>query len=235
MGRVVCNIPHASTIVPEWAKKDFHIEHKEIEELLEFITDIRVDELWNFVPKASKVVAKISRIILDVERYRNDEDEPMAERGMGLYYTHTPTGEVFRNKSDDTYRKCLEIYDDYHMTLLNKVEACLNKHGECVLLDCHSFHDEMDYTGYNTSKFPDVCIGVNGKLPKEAEIIIQAFASAGYVVKVNEPFAGAIVPIKHIDDPRVTPVMIEVNRRIYTGENFEKIQNICREIYECLA
>ena len=71
------------------------------------MTDTRVDELWDFVLKENKVVATISRIIMDTERYRDDELEVMAAKGMGLYYTHTPEGKQFRDKNEDTYKRCL--------------------------------------------------------------------------------------------------------------------------------
>ena len=33
MSRVICNIPHASILVPEWAKSDIRIEQKRIRRL----------------------------------------------------------------------------------------------------------------------------------------------------------------------------------------------------------
>jgi hypothetical protein len=123
----------------------------------------------------------------------------------------------------------------YHKRLEEKVENCLAKHGKCIILDCHSFHDEMDYTDYQAETFPDVCIGVNENVITEAKLIIDIFKNKGYSVKVNEPFAGSIVPLKYIDDNRVKSVMIELNRRIYDNTNFLKVQTIGKEIYNKLG
>ncbi len=234
MEKVVLNIPHSGIIVPEWAVEDIIISNDELDTLLEFITDKNVDKLWEFVPQKNKQVATISRLIVDTERYRNDDDETMSLKGMGLYYTHTPKGKQFRFRSKESYSKCLDIYDEYHLSLEKKVTQCLTEHGKCVVLDCHSFHDEMNYTGYHTSSFPDVCIGVNNTIGATAQFIIDTFQAAGYTVKVNEPFSGSLVPLKYLNNIRVQSVMIELNRRIYDNNSFHIVQNLCKEIYSKL-
>lgn len=231
MTNIICNIPHASTHIPEWAQRDIIIQTDELSTLLDFITDKDVDKLWDFVPPENKQVATVSRLIVDTERYRNDGDEEMSQKGMGLYYTHTPNGKEFRNRTKESYSKCLALYDEYHKALEDKVTACLGKYGKCIILDCHSFHDEMTYTGYASTTFPDVCIGVNGKALPEAQMIIDTFKSSGYKVKINEPFSGSLVPLKYLNDTRVVSVMIELNRRIYDNDSFSKVQLLCKEIY----
>lgn len=231
MQRVVLNIPHSSTVIPEWAVKDMIIPADELDLLVDFMTDQDVDRLWEFVPAENKQIATVSRLVVDTERYRNDADEAMSLKGMGLYYTHTPHGKQFRSRTENSYRRCLDIYDKYHSSFEVKVAACLAEHGECIILDCHSFHDEMNYTGYEPSTFPDVCIGINGTMSENAQYIIGAFQTAGYTVKVNEPFAGSLVPLKYLNDPRVSSVMIELNRRIYHDDLFGVVQRLCREIY----
>ena len=91
------------------------------------------------------------------------------------------------------------------------------------------------YTGYAPARFPDVCIGVNGAVFRSARIIAERFQSEGYSVKINEPFAGALVPLKYGNDPRVQSVMIELNRRIYDNASFPRIRQICKDIYEKLS
>lgn len=235
MQKVVLNIPHSNTVVPDWAITDINISASELSLLVDFMTDKDVDKIWNFVPDENKQVATVSRLIVDTERYRNDEDEAMSLKGMGLYYTHTPDGKQFRARTDDTYTRCLDIYDEYHSSLEAKVTRCLAEHKKCVVLDCHSFHDKMEYTGFHSSSFPDVCIGVNDVVGAEAQLVIDTFKSAGFTVKVNEPFAGSLVPLKYLNDPRVQSVMIELNRRIYDNYcSFAIVQDLCKKIYEGL-
>ena len=234
MQKVVLNIPHSSTVIPDWAVKDIIIPTSELASLIDFMTDKDIDKIWDFVPDESKQVATVSRLVVDTERYRNDADESMSAKGMGLYYTHTPDGKLFRKRTEYTYSKCLGIYDEYHASLEAKVSKCLEEHGECIILDCHSFHDEMDYTGYEASSFPDVCIGVNDTVGTVAQLVRDTYKLAGYTVKINEPFTGSLIPLKYLNDNRVQSVMIELNRRIYDNSSFKRAQAICKEIYEKL-
>lgn len=235
MQKVVLNIPHSSVEIPEWAMDDVVISSHELSSLVDFMTDKDVDRLWSFVSDENKQIATVSRLIVDTERYRNDEDEIMSQKGMGLYYTHTPDGNQFRSRSEAAYSKCLAIYDEYHSLLEAKVTECLAEHGKCVILDCHSFHDEMYYTGYEPDTFPDVCIGVNGSITDEAQCVIDTFKSAGYTVKVNEPFSGSLIPLKYLNDHNVSSVMIELNRRIYDNASFDAVRTLCMIIYDGLC
>lgn len=98
MSKVVCNIPHASMVIPKWAAEDIVICQDEFSSLVDFMTDTKVDELWSFVPESNKQVASVSRLIVDTERFRNDADETMALKGMGLYYTHRQMANRFAIK-----------------------------------------------------------------------------------------------------------------------------------------
>jgi N-formylglutamate amidohydrolase len=46
----------------------------------------------------------------------------------------------------------------------------------------------------------------------------EGLSSKGYEVAINSPYSGTIVPLKHYyKEPRVSSVMIEVNRRLYSN------------------
>lgn len=234
---VICNIPHSGTNIPEWALRDFTIPLEKIREIAEFMADKEVDRLFSFVPEENKQIAEISRIVVDTERYRNDEDEPMARLGMGLFYTCDHKGNPIR-KRGSTYEECLSLYDEYHKRLEEKTACCLEKTGRCTILDCHSFHDGMEYTGCPTESFPDVCIGFNEKEPTEIVLKIKAlFENEGYSVKLNLPFSGAILPLKYAGDSRVASVMLELNRRIYCGskQDFRKVSRLCEMAYRLVV
>lgn len=234
---VICNIPHSGTNIPDWALRDFIIPLGKIRKIAEFMVDKEVDRLFSFVPEENKLTAEISRIVVDTERYRNDSDEPMESLGMGLFYTCDHKGNPIR-KRGSTYEECLNIYDKYHRKLEGKTACCLEKTGRCTILDCHSFHDEMEYTGYQPESFPDVCIGFNEKEPSEIVLKIKAlFENEGYSVKLNLPFSGAILPLKYLSDNRVASVMLELNRRIYCGskQDFRKISGLCEKAYRLLG
>ena len=231
MNITICNIPHSGTEIPGWALEDMLISQDDLQKLSDFMIDKDVDKLWGFVPEEDRLLARYSRIIVDTERFRNDSEEPMAQIGMGLYYTHKPDGTEFRKRSAASYRRCLEIYDAFHKRLEASVAARLDRYGKCRILDCHSFHDRMDYMGFAAEDFPDVCIGTNGEVSKEARWVIDAFRNIGFSVKVNVPFSGSIVPLSFLNNGDVVSVMIELNRRIYDNGRLDEITAVCREIY----
>ena len=113
----------------------------------------------------------------------------------------------------------------------------LKNAGHCYILDCHSFHDDMKYTGYNVDEFPDVCLGFNDVVPSDEIVWIkELFEKNGYTVEYNVPFAGSLVPLKYMGDDRVKSVMIELNRRIYYNDDndFKNIQSLCKMVYDYL-
>jgi N-formylglutamate amidohydrolase len=65
---------------------------------------------------------------------------------------------------------------------------------------------------------PDICIGTDPfhTPPELAKAFVEAFSEHGWTVAVNDPFAGALVPAsRYSSDPRVTAVMVEINRNLY--------------------
>lgn len=234
--QIICNIPHAGTDIPSWAIQDFVINEIELKRLTNRLVDISVDRLFSFVATDDKVVLNVSRIVVDMERYRDDNEEPMAKLGMGLFYEKDDVGNVIRHKGT-TYNKCLKLYDNYHAKLESKVTKSVEETGSCYIIDCHSFHDKMNYTGHDITEFPDVCLGINDDIPsKEVIWIKELFENNGYSVEYNIPFKGSIVPLKYLNDARVKSIMLELNRRIYCNnqDDFQKVQDLCREVCDYL-
>ena len=82
---LLIHIPHASLHLPQDFWRDAMVDRKIIKHNLRFMADYKVDELARDVD-CHKVIAKYSRLYCDVERFRNDADEPMARLGMGGIY-----------------------------------------------------------------------------------------------------------------------------------------------------
>lgn len=82
---ILLHIPHASLHLPPDFWRNVMVDRKIIEHNLRFMADYKVDELARDID-CHKVIAKYSRLYCDVERFRNDADEPMATGyGRGLY------------------------------------------------------------------------------------------------------------------------------------------------------
>src|SRR5262249_36677021 len=98
---VVLHIPHSSRHVPEDERQAILLDDAALEHELLRMTDAYTDELFPVTPfEAGRVVFPVSRLVCDVERFPSDEDEPMASRGMGVFYTSTSIGDVLRSPPD---------------------------------------------------------------------------------------------------------------------------------------
>ena len=219
---ILLHIPHSSTIIPEEYKTDFTAD---LSDELRFMTDWYTDDLFDY--PATKLVFPISRLVCDVERFRDNRREEMYRRGMGVCYTHGYAGTRIRSLSHEK-EECIlrRWYDPHHDSLRDKVAEKLDRYGVCLIIDCHSFHAlPLPYEPDKRSSRPDICIGADlfhtpGSM---IERLSRSFSQKGYHVAVNTPFAGALVPAAYYQrNADVLSIMIEVNRGLYLDDDFRK-------------
>lgn len=240
---IICNVPHSGIAVPEEFKKDFVLNEEELQKEILYIADNYTDQLYaELLHVSSFIKSKLSRMVLDIERFKNEEDEPMSKVGMSALYILTSSGKILRNISEVNKNKLENIYDDYHNTFTNLVNRTLEKNNVAIIVDCHSFPSKpRGYESDQENDRPDICIGIDSyHTPKElTEILKNNFEEIGFSVKINSPFSGSIVPLEfYKKDKRVVSVMVEVNRKLYMNEeNFEKLNNfseVGRSISRCV-
>lgn len=238
----ILHIPHASTVIPEQYAPSFCREVLSHE--IDVMTDWFCDELFDCGRR--KIVFPVSRLVCDVERFRNDEDEVMADIGMGVTYERTSELGFLRHVTEKERQEILaRYYDPHHDKLTKAVEESLNAAGHCLIVDCHSFYPSvLPYELRREPDRPEFCIGTSDDhTPADVtEALIRFLTGQGYRVKVNSPFAGTMVPIKsYRKDKRVKSLMIEVNRGLYMetpgvkGSRFQEIRSVlaaCIEIAE---
>ena len=244
--RLVLSIPHCSTFIPKSiydsffypklqesmsfaalsAKKKMNVDY----ELL-VMTDWYTDELFDS-GLCPAVKARVSRLVCDIERFLDEEREPMSKKGMGVCYTHGFDHNRLKDV-DSNHRTAIidEFYNPYHHNLEEKVGYALDTNKSAIILDCHSFYPiSLPYEGKSINAFrPDICIGTDSFHTPEylEEFAFDYFNALGYRVAVNTPFSGSLVPLKwYQKDSRVLSIMIELNRGIYlkSGTN-EKSNN----------
>ena len=221
---VICHIPHASVRIPRQYKKDFLLSKQELDAEARSMADLYADELFSGLAASfGSIVATVSRLVVDMERFENDDEEAAAKCGMGVLYSRTQEGYPLRMLyAPERMQYLRELYRPYHKAFEEAVDACLVEHDVCLILDCHTFPSaprgfEVD----QRTPRPDICIGVDdhhtpGRLKRA---VMCEFAHHGYSVKRNSPYSGSIVPLKHYrDDGRVLSIMIEVNRALYMDE-----------------
>jgi N-formylglutamate amidohydrolase len=223
---VVIHIPHASTYIPGDVRGRFLLSDVELQAELDRITDHYTDDLFALPNHlATPVRFPASRLVVDPERFENDEQEPMSGRGMGVIYTRTTQQTPLRDGPSDQEREDLldRFYRPHHRELAAAVDRSLSQHGSCLVIDAHSFPARpLPYELDRDPNRPDICIGTDSfHTPAWLhDLARREFLELGYSVQIDRPFAGALVPLRHYrSDRRVSSVMIEVNRGLYMSQS----------------
>ena len=196
----ILHIPHSSQTIPSSVRPSLLLTDEQVRLELFKLTDHYTDELFDPGGKRVKrIVFPVSRLVLDPERFLDDDLETMSRKGMGVVYTRTSDGETLRADNHTPTKSELveEYYVPHHMTLNQATEESLEKHGSCLVLDCHSFpSSRLPYEQDLGKPRPEICLGVNSAhtpdwLYEEAE---RLFTGHGFHVDRDNPFGGTLVP-----------------------------------------
>jgi N-formylglutamate deformylase len=221
--QIILHIPHSSTEIPFY--DGYNID------LIDFQTNLLVDHATDKIFRISDVEALIfpyNRIFCDVERL-DDEHEVLFEKGRGFFYTKTDDNQDLRMVIPEIKTKVKSMfYDTHHRKLEEMVDERLKNYSSAIIIDCHSFTNEPFDSDIDKSPYrPDICLGTDKfHTPKWLiDHFEKYFVNNGFSVKIDSPYSGTIVPLKHYNkDNRVLSIMIEINRKLYM-DNFEVIDN----------
>lgn len=225
---LIIHIPHSSLYIPNEYRKTSLLEKNELDIENEFMCDMHVDKLVN--NKNQTIIFKYSRLYCDVERFR-DDSEVMNKYGMGYIYTKTSLGKDMFKPSVRDRNKIDKIYDEHHDLFDERVSKILDKYKKCIIIDLHSYSDELVYRLFGYNDAPDICLGVeeNYYSKEIVDYITKSFNKFGYSVKINYPYSGSFVPNRFYNkvNTGIVSVMIEINKRVYINDldKFKKILN----------
>ena len=176
---ILLHIPHSRTEIPPDLLPAFLVEPAELDAELLRMTDRHTDELFH-LPGADRLVFPVSRLVVDPERFPDDADEPMAERGMGAVYTRTHDGRPLKNVLD---REALlrRFYDPHHEALGRWARKAVEEHGTALIVDCHSFPSEPLPCDLNQARpRPDMNVGTDPfHTPPELAQMLKEALEAG--------------------------------------------------------
>lgn len=240
--QIILNIPHSSTkLTEEFLTKEKFLSDGEIRKLNLQMTDLFTDELFSY-RRFIHLRAGYSRIACDVEKFTDDSMETMSKYGLGVVYSKNIYGERLLD-CDAEYRERVlkKYYAPYHQALDEIVRKQLVGDRRVILVDCHSFSEEIILDDAKKSDLPDICIGMDEQLYHNRiilEYLCKYFTDSGYTVRVNYPYYGTMIPdylLKEKAD-HFFSVMIEVNRNRYLtdyalNEGFDTLK---RDILQCL-
>jgi N-formylglutamate amidohydrolase len=220
---MILHIPHSSRVIPDNVRDQIILSDRELDAELDHMTDAYTDELFH-LEHAVQVIHPISRLIVDVERFPNDSDEPMAQKGMGMIYRRTSDGKRLRRDltPDEIEYLKAEYYNPHHEAFEKAVSRSVAAHGGAIIVDCHSFpNTPLPCDDDHSTPRPDFCVGTDSfhTLSDLTDIVLRTMQRLNYEAWVNRPYTGTIVPLAYYRrDRRVMSIMIEVNRRLYMNE-----------------
>lgn len=242
---MILHIPHASTIIPERFLSQFELSGEELARERLCMTDMYTDQLFA-LSGTTTVAFPYSRLLVDVERFRSDDSEPMSKVGMAKFYSQTAAGKPLRRPlSEDEEAERLALYDAHHAALDDAVAKELSETGAASIVDCHSFPSTpLPCDQSQSSSRPDFCIGTDAfhTDPGLVQAMVRVLDGRGHSVGIDSPYAGTIVPMRYFrKDRRVNSIMIEVNRRLYMdeasgskNEDFGRIQGLLVSVLQTM-
>jgi len=245
---LIIHIPHSSTRVPQEVRKEILLDDNGLKAELLKMTDHFIYELAETAENYGHVIRfQYSRLVVDPERFRDDNQEVMASVGMGAVYTSTSDGKALRVVSKKDRENLLRnYYDPYHQLIEETTEQLLNTSGKCLIVDLHSFPSKpLPFELNQTIDRPHICIGSDSYHTPDGLVRLskEYFAGQKLSVEENLPFSGTLVPIKFYRRYKaVQSIMIEINRSLYmneiTGEKlsqFNQIQRLVSEYIKCVS
>ncbi len=236
MNKIILHIPHFKLKLPKSFWADITLPRSKVENFNNSICDTKTDKLFG-KNNYKKISPKFSRIFCDVEKYEDDNKEIMSKFGMGVIYTKTLNGEVFKVPSEKTKQNILKNYYSPYHSKLTKVAGKSAKGGKVILVDCHSFSSEVIMFKDKKENIPQICIGYNKNYNKILiKLINDYFIKKGYFVAHNYPYEGAMLPNGLKEGIGLACVMLEVNKEIYLNDtqNFIRIQNDINSLFKLL-
>jgi len=217
---MILHIPHASTQIPDQYRSLFAVSDAELEREIELMTDHETDRIFTLAAPTdtAAVIAQVSRLLVDVERFVDDAKEPMSQKGMGVIYNRTQEGKLLKRVTPEQRAELLDrYYYPHHAELTRLTKAAIDGSGIAMIVDCHSFPAKpLPYEDPSLLR-PDVCIGADlfhtpGELLSSLEEVCRA---NGCSVAINQPFSGTMVPsLFWHKSKKVHSVMLEINRNI---------------------
>ena len=221
--------------------------------------DAFVDELFECAPQfgAAFLRAVAPRAYIDLNRsceeldsaliegVRRQSHNPRIASGLGVVPRVVANGRaIYRGKmsrSEAEYR-IQSFWHPYHQKLQELLDAAHRRHGQAVLVDCHSMpHEAMDGVARSGMRRPDVVLGDRFGAAASGDVVDRveaAFVSAGFNVTRNTPFAGAYITQAYGRPSRGQhAVQVEIDRSLYMNEalirlngNYESVQAALRQV-----
>lgn len=202
--------------------------------------DAYIDQLFETAAQAGAplLMARAPRAYVDLNRapeeldpaliegVRRSAHNPRVASGLGVIPRVVAGGQpIYRGKLtlEDAHGRLRDYWRPYHDQLQTLLDESHAQFGEAILIDCHSMpHEALENVGPPGAQRPDVVLGDRFGAAAAASVVERveaAFASAGFRVARNMPFAGAYIT-QHYGRPsrRQHTIQVEIDRALYMNE-----------------
>lgn len=210
------------------------------ERMIRSSEDAFVDLLFADAPQAGAplLVARAPRAYVDLNRAIDELDPAVVEQapraamnprigaGLGVIPRVVANGRsIYRGKIAlvEARARLAEVWMPYHAQLQALLRETQARHGEVILIDCHSMpHEAIDSSWHVGRARPEVVLGDRfgaAAAPAVMDRIEAAFVAEGLRVARNAPFAGAYIAQAYGRPTRGQHVVqVEIDRGLYMDE-----------------
>lgn len=226
--------------------------------------DAFVDQLFDCAPEfgAAFIQAGAPRAYVDLNRARDELDpaliegvrrtghNPRVASGLGVIPRVVANGRaIYRGKMtrQEAEERITRYWEPYHNRLQTLLDAAHTRHGQTVLIDCHSMpHEAMDGVARAGLRRPDVVLGDRFGAAASDDVVDRiesAFSAAGFIVTRNAPFAGAYITQAYGRPAKGQhAVQVEIDRSLYMNEqlirpngDFDTVRSALRSVVKEVA
>jgi N-formylglutamate amidohydrolase len=213
---VILHVPHAAREIPRTVRAGIALGDEELARELDHITDAHTDRIAE-VAAGRAVVNRLSRLVVDPERFP-DEREEMLAVGMGAVYTRTTHGDALRSEGVDAGPLVERYFLPYARAMTEAVADRLAATGRAVIIDVHSYPSRrLPYELHGEGPRPAVCLGTDSF--HTPPVLLDAAREAFGETELDTPFSGTYVPLEFYGKrPEVSALMVEIRRDTYMTE-----------------
>ncbi|MCB1341015.1 MAG: N-formylglutamate amidohydrolase [Pseudooceanicola sp.] len=248
---VVFASPHGCGVYPESFLRQSQLDTLAIRSS----EDAFVDELFAAAPEfgAPLLRAGMPRAFLDLNRSTDELDpaliegarrhghNPRVASGLGVIPRVVANGRaIYRGRLPmaEAQARIAAYWQPYHSVLQSLLDDAHARHGQAILIDCHSMpHEAMDGVARTARRRPEIVLGDRFGAAAGADIVDRieaAFSAAGLTVTRNAPFAGAYVTQAYgRPSRRQHAIQIEIDRALYMDET-RVVKSIDFEVFRAL-
>ena len=239
---VLLTVPHAGDFYPNIFIQNLKLKLNKVRKIEDFQSN-RILDLMDF-KSADVIIAKCSRVVVDLNRSRNAidndmfinrvnshqiDEKKMISFGLGVFPKIILSENIFKNKLPVSYANFIleNFYDPFHKILSNQINKLLSIFGVCYHFDLHTMPSNALK---RFKKKPDIVLGNNHGRSSSNELIDHMrknFENNGLIVQLNNPYAGGFITRNYGNPSKgVETIQIEVNRSLYMNEEKLLISNL---------